>query len=45
MADINKREVLKRVYSGQKWQRKVDNMADDQVTAIYLRLKTQGKIS
>ena len=45
MAEPNKREVLKRLYRSDKWARRVDGMTDDQVTAIYLRLKSQGKIS
>lgn len=45
MAEPNKREVLKRVYPSNKWARKVDHMSDDQVTAVYLRLKAQGKIT
>lgn len=42
-----KREQLKGAYpgSGEKWAKKVDNMTDDQVAAMYLRLKDQGKVS
>lgn len=39
-----KREALKAVYSSDKWKRKVAGMTEPQVTAIYLRLKDQGKI-
>lgn len=41
-----KREALKGAYpnAGQKWHEKIDNMTDDQVTAMYLRLKNQGKV-
>lgn len=39
-----KREALKGAYSGDKWINKVKDMTDDQVTAIYLRLKGQGKV-
>lgn len=41
-----KREALKGAYpgSGKQWAEKVDNMTDDQVTAMYLRLKGQGKV-
>jgi hypothetical protein len=45
MVEPNKREVLKRLYRSAKWARKVDGWSDDQVTAVYLRLKSQGKIS
>lgn len=27
-----------------KWRRRVERMEDDQVTAIYLRLKKDGKV-
>lgn len=39
-----KREAVKGVYSGEKWKTKVDEMTDEQVTAIYSRLKGQGKV-
>jgi hypothetical protein len=39
-----KREAVKGAYSGDKWKQKVDNMSDDQITAIYIRLKAQGKV-
>ena len=45
MASVNKREELKKVYPGQKWAEKVKNMTDAQVTAVYLRLKSQGKVN
>lgn len=45
MNDIdNERAALKAVYPGRKWARKVDGMSDSQVQAIYLRLKSQGKL-
>lgn len=40
----NYREALKKVYTGKEWQKKVNKMPASQVTAIYLRLKKQGKI-
>jgi hypothetical protein len=40
----HKREALKGAYSGDKWAKKVDGMSDSQVTAMYLRLKGQGKV-
>jgi hypothetical protein len=39
-----KREAVREAYSGEKWKDKVDKMSDDQITAIYIRLKTQGKV-
>jgi hypothetical protein len=42
--DEKKREALKGAYSGAAWQEKVRNMTPDQVTAVYLRLKSQNKI-
>ncbi len=44
MAKIDKRDAVKGAYKGEKWKLKVDNMTDDQVTAIYIRLKGQGKV-
>lgn len=38
------REALKSVYSGRRWVQKVDHMTNEQVTAIYLRLKMQNKL-
>ena len=42
-----KREALKDAYpgSGEKWAKKVDNMTDTEVSAMYLRLKDQGKVT
>jgi hypothetical protein len=34
------REFLKGVYPSTSWQKKVDAMDDDQVIAIYLRIKS-----
>lgn len=39
-----KRVVLKNAYSGTKWSDKVDNLSDEAVTAIYIRLKGQGRV-
>jgi hypothetical protein len=39
-----KREALKGAYPGKKWADKVDDMSDDQVIALYLRFKGQGKV-
>lgn len=41
MSEEARREVLK-VYPG--WKFRIKDMTDDQVTAIYLRLKAQGKL-
>ena len=41
---ISNVEELKKAYSGEKWTAKVDKMSDSQVTAIYIRLKAQGKL-
>lgn len=39
-----KRNVVKGAYKGDKWKQKVDNMTEEQVVAIYIRLKAQGKV-
>lgn len=45
MDDISKkREALLAAYPGDSWKYKVKKMSDSQVTAVYLRLKGQGKI-
>lgn len=41
---LSKREALKGVYPGQRWKEKVAKMPEAQVTAIYLNLKSQGKV-
>ena len=38
------REELKKLYSSDSWNDKVDKMSDSQVTAIYLRFKSEGKL-
>lgn len=39
------REQLKKAYPNSKsWAEKVDKMSPSQVTAIYIRLKSQGKL-
>ena len=42
--DFKKREAVKRAFSGPKWGSKVDKMSENQVTAVYLRLKSQNRI-
>ena len=44
MGTNQEREELKKVYSSKKWAEKVDRMRPDQVTAIYIRLRSQGKL-
>lgn len=40
------RAAIKSVYpNSDSWSRKVDKMSSQQVTAIYLRFKSQGKLS
>lgn len=38
------REQLKMMYPSYQWRNKVSKMTDAQVTAIYLRMKKEGKI-
>lgn len=40
----SQREELKRAYPNKKWAEKVDKMPEDQVVAVYMRLRQQGKI-
>jgi hypothetical protein len=39
-----KRQMLIAKYKGDKWKRKVTKMTDDQVVAIFLRLRQDNKI-
>jgi len=39
-----KREAIKTAYSSPAWADKVKKMPDNQVTAVFLRLKSQNKI-
>jgi hypothetical protein len=41
---MSEREQLKTVYNSKAWARKVDNMPEAQVIAIFKRLKAQGKL-
>lgn len=41
---MSEREQLKGVYKNSTWAKKVDNMTDAQVIAIYKRLQAQGKL-
>jgi len=42
--DLKKREALKTAYSSPKWISKVNKMSEAQVTAVYLRLKSQNRL-
>lgn len=44
MAEVNEREAVKAAYTGINWRKVVAKMSDEQVTAIYLRLKAKGKL-
>jgi len=44
MNSNQEREELKKVYPNPRWKEKVDKMSPDQVTAIYIRLRSQGKL-
>jgi hypothetical protein len=39
-----KREALYKAYPGAAWREKVKAMSEDQVVAVYLRLRNQNKI-
>lgn len=40
------REALKHrcTYQGVTWQHKVDRMSDEQIIAVYMRLRSQNKV-
>lgn len=38
------REKVKEAYNGDRWKRKVQYMSDDQIIAIFYRLKSKGQI-
>jgi hypothetical protein len=44
MATNKERDLLKRAYPNPQWAKKVDEMSDSQVVAVYMRLKAQGVI-
>lgn len=39
-----KRQAVMGAYSGEAWHKKVKKMPEDQVVAIYMRLKAQNKL-
>lgn len=43
MSVTQMRDAITRVYSGPKWKRKVANMDDSQVIAIYNKFLREGK--
>lgn len=43
MGSQMEREAVKKI-GGSAWRAKVDKMPDNQITAIYIRLKSEGKI-
>jgi hypothetical protein len=46
MSEADKyREELKKAYPSKQWAAKVDAMRPDQVTAIYIRLRSEGKLA
>lgn len=45
MSTVSKRELIKQAYRNSKaWSSKVDKMSEGQVTAIFFKLKQQGKV-
>lgn len=43
--ELKEREAIKKVYpDSPTWSSRVDDMPKEQVTAIYLRFKAQGKL-
>jgi len=45
MSGISNRELIKKAYPHSKtWPSKVDKMPEGQVTAIFFKLKKEGKI-
>lgn len=38
------KEAVKAAYPSKKWKSKVDNMSPAQITAIYIRLRAEGKL-
>lgn len=45
MNDQEKRTTIRAVYKTASWQEKVDKMSDQQVVAIYMKFKSEGKVS
>lgn len=45
MNDTTIKEAVKAVYPSKRWARKVDAMNHDQLIAVYMHLKLQGKVA
>lgn len=43
--ETKERQAVRAAYSGPIWALKVDQMEDDQIVAVYMRLRITGKIS
>jgi hypothetical protein len=39
-----RREKVKSAYKSSAWSARVDKMSDSQITAVYLRLRSEGKV-
>lgn len=44
MTIMEKRNAVSNAYPGPEWKAKVQKMSDEQVVAVYFRLKEQGRI-
>ena len=44
MTIVQQQEAIKGAYPGPRWTQRVKGMSEAQITAVYLRLKRQGKI-
>ena len=45
MTIFEQRQAIARVYASPSWKKKVENMPDDQVVAVYLKFEGQGKLA
>ena len=43
MTTYEQRLAISKVYSSSSWKKKVENMSDSQVIAVYLRFEKEGK--
>jgi hypothetical protein len=43
--ESKERAAVSAAYFGERWATKVKNMPDEQIVAVYMRLKQQGRIS
>lgn len=44
MATSREREAVKSAYDSITWRKKVDKMSDEQLVAVYQRLRAQNKL-